>query len=82
MNKQPLPKEFLAHTEALRALFTHADVEKLQHALENNDVRAACEALGISESGLEWMLRPGQQFAEIFAEMLPVVAATIRMHAD
>jgi hypothetical protein len=78
MDKQPLPKEFLAHTEALQALFARADVDKLQRALERNDLPAACEALGISESGLEWMLRPGQQFADMFAEMFPVVAATIR----
>ena len=78
MEKQPLPKEFLAHTEALQALFARADADKLQRALESNDIPAACAALGISESGLEWMLRPGQQFAEVFAEMFPVVAATIR----
>jgi hypothetical protein len=78
MDKQPLPKEFLAHTEALQALFARADAEKLQRALENNDVHAACEALGISEAGLEWMIRPGQQFAEMFAEMFPDVAATLR----
>ena len=78
MDKQPLPKEFLAHTEALQALFARADADKLQRALENNDVSAACEALGISESGLEWMLRPGQQFAEMFAQMFPDVAATVR----
>ena len=78
MDKQPLPKEFLAHTEALQALFARADAEKLQRALDNNDLPAACDALGISESGLEWMLRPGQQFAEMFAQLFPVVASTIR----
>jgi hypothetical protein len=78
MSRQPLPKDFLAHTEALRALFARSDADKLQRALEHNDVPAACEALGISQSGLEWMLRPGQHFAEMFAEMFPVVAATIR----
>jgi hypothetical protein len=78
MDTQPLPKEFLAHTEALQALFARADADKLQRALENNDMKAACQALGITESGLEWMLRPGQHFAEMFAQMFPDVVATIR----
>lgn len=78
MDKLAFPKDFLAHVEALKALFSKADGEKLEEALKRNDLQGACQALGIDERGLEWMVRPGQQFAQMFSEMFPDVAATLR----
>lgn len=78
MDKLGFPKEFLAHVEALKALFAGADQERLEQALERNDLQGACKALNINESGLEWMIAPGQHFAGIFAEMFPDVAQTLR----
>jgi hypothetical protein len=78
MDKLGLPKDFLAHVEALKALFHNADGEKLEQALKRNDLQGACQALGIDESGLEWMIRPGQQFAQMFSEMFPDITETLR----
>lgn len=78
MDKLGLPKDFLAHVEALKALFARADGKKLARALKRNDLQGACKALGIDERGLEWMVRPGQQFAQMFSEMFPDVATTLK----
>lgn len=64
-------KAILEHTKMLEWLFTQADAEGLQRALQAEDVPGVCLALHISEEVFRALLRDGQGRAQELAIRYP-----------
>lgn len=65
--------DILKHVQELKHLFSHADQDALEKALQQKDLSGACSALGVSPASLELLLKQGHLDIERFAARNPEV---------